>query len=338
VIIKRLGFLILLFPLTLSSCGPRPQDCARPGVFCAGLVTASGSIDTGINEEAWLGLQDAKTKGGIDRIDYIETVDPRDRARNISTFAQDGYGLIITVGDSFSDDTLSAAQEYPKIKFIGVQQSQAIKVPNLAGLVFHEDQSGFRAGALAALITRTDHVAAVCEKRIIDSVRRYCDGFQAGVHYVSSAVLVSLIYREGPPQDLSPDPIWGGTTALQAVQDGADVLFAAGGTTADAALGAAASRGAYVIGSETDPYSRLTDIDPQLVSSAVSEIPSALEELVRMAQAGEFPSGNFFGQTDLAPLRNLEPQITPGILKRLEVIRLGLVAGSIRTEIPFQNP
>ena len=77
--LKRLRFPILLFILIFSSCAPRPTDCARPGVFCVGLVTASGSIDDGINQQAWLGLQDTKGEGLTDRIDYIETVDSRDR-------------------------------------------------------------------------------------------------------------------------------------------------------------------------------------------------------------------------------------------------------------------
>jgi basic membrane protein A and related proteins len=307
-------------------------------VFCAGLITASGTIGTGINEEAWLGLQDAKAGGSVDRIDYIETVDPNDQARNIATLAQDGYDVIITVGDSLSDNTISAAKKYSNIKFIGVEQPQAVAYPNLAGLVFHEDQSAFRSGALAALITRTDQVGAVCEKNSIGPVRRYCDGFQAGVHSISSAVLVNLIYRPGPPQDLSPDPVWGSTTALQLVQNGADVLFAAGGTTADAALEAAASHGAYVIGSETDPYARLTDIRPQLLTSAVNDIGPGVAKLVRVAKSGQFPKGDFFGGTSLAPFHDLQSLITPSVLARLEVIRLGLEGGSIQTEIPYLNP
>ncbi len=75
---------------------------------------ASGSIDEGLNQQAWLGLQDAKAEDLADRIDYIETVDLRDRAANIQTFITDGYEVIITVGSSLTNETISAAQKIPR--------------------------------------------------------------------------------------------------------------------------------------------------------------------------------------------------------------------------------
>ncbi|MGA7194539.1 MAG: BMP family ABC transporter substrate-binding protein, partial [Anaerolineales bacterium] len=154
--LKRLPFLILFFILIFSSCAPRPTDCAQVNVVCVGLVTASDSIDNGINQQAWLGLQDAKAEGLVDRIDYIETVDSRDREANIQVFINDGYDIIITVGSSLTNETIAAAQKNPKIKFIGVEQTQDENLPNLTGLVFHEERSGFLAGVLAASITQTN--------------------------------------------------------------------------------------------------------------------------------------------------------------------------------------
>ena len=82
--------------------------------FALDLVTASDSIDDGINQQAWLGLQDAKAEGLADRIDYIETVDSRDREANIQVFINDGYDVIITVGSSIADETIAAAQKIPR--------------------------------------------------------------------------------------------------------------------------------------------------------------------------------------------------------------------------------
>src|SRR5574341_845833 len=267
--LKRLPILILLFAPLLSACAPRPQDCARADVFCAGLVTASGSVAEGSNQEAWLGLQDAKAEKLADRIDFIETVDPRDRAKNTAALAEDGYDVILTVGLAISEDTTVAAQKYPNTLFIGVEQPQEKRYQNLTGLVFHEEQSGFLAGALAAMVTQTHRVAAVCEAKFVDAMRRYCDGFQAGARYVKPEVHVDVIYREGATEDLFNDPDWGRTTAVQLVDQGADVLFAAGGETADAALKAASDEGAYVIGSE--PNRRRGGIEEIAVPGRASE-------------------------------------------------------------------
>ena len=307
-------------------------------MFCAGLVTASGPIDEGINQEAWLGLQDAKAANLVDRIDYIETVDARDRAQNLSVFAEDGYDVIVTVGGSISDETIATAQSHPNILFIGVEQEQDIKYPNLTGLVFHEEQSGFLAGALAARITQTDRVAALCEAEFIDSMRRYCDGFQAGAKYTNPEVKVDLRYRDGPQEDLFNDPNWGRATATMLVNEGADVFFAAGGATGDAALEAAASQGAYVIGSETDLYARLADIRPRLMTSAINDIRSGVRDLTRTAREGRFPSGEFFGQIGLAPFHDLERQIPSGVQGQLQKIQTGLENSSVHLDVPFKNP
>ncbi len=333
------GGIILLFVLTFSACAPTPQDCVKANVFCAGMVTASGSInDNDINQQAWLGLQDAKAAGLVNRIDYIETVDSRDRAKNIDFFAKNGYDVIITVGASFSEDTIAAAQQYPNLKFIGIEQEQTEKYPSVTGLVFHEDQGGFMAGALAAMITQTNHVGAACEAKFIEAMRRYCDGFQAGVRYINPNIDVLLAYREGSREDLFNDPGWGNAAASQMIGEGADVIFAAGGATADATLETAASDGVYVIGSDTDVYARLTGIHPQLVSSAVNDIRSGVQNLMRLAKTDQLPLGDYFGRTSLAPFHDLDSQISSNISDKLNTIQFGLENSSIQTEIPYISP
>lgn len=318
----------------LSACTPRPQDCARADVFCVGLVTASGTITEGINREAWLGLQDARSDGLADRIDYIQTVDSRDRAKNITVFAEQGYDLIITVGFAMSDATGAAAERYPHSKFAGIEQTQSTKLPNLVDLSFHEDQGGFLAGALAALISQTHRVAAVCEANFVDSVRRYCDGYQAGARYAVSNTIVTVVYRDGPNEDLFNDAQWGSTTALQVISDGADVVFAAGGGTAEAALESAAGQGIPVIGSETDAFADLPDIRPMVVSSAVDDIRSGVLDLIRITRAGQFSPGEFFGQVNLAPFQDWDRQIPENTKQQLANIQRGLINGSIQSGVP----
>ncbi len=259
-----------------------------------GTGYASGSITEGINQQAWLGLEDAQAEGPADRIDYIETVDSRDREANIHVFINDGYDVIITVGSSLTNETIPAAQKNPKIKFISGEQTLDVTLLNLTGLVFHEEQSGFQAGALTTSMTQTNHIAALCEAKFIVAMRRYCDGFKAGAKYRNANVNATVIYRTGPNQNLFNDPDWGNQTALQAVQDGADVIFAAGGNTADAALDAAAEQSAYMIGSDTDEYESLTDIRSRLVSSAVNDVRSGVGDLMRLARTKQLPAGNFF--------------------------------------------
>ncbi len=332
--------LIAFFVLVLAGCAPQPQpqDCSRDEVVCAGLVTDFGGVDTGINHEAWLGLQDAKAAGLVDRIDYIATVDRRDRAANISALADQGYDVIVTSGFSMSQATTAAAGQYKKIKFIGIEQPQDQKLRNLAGLVFHEEQSGFLAGALAALVSQTRSVAAVCDAKFVDSMRRYCDGFAAGARYAQPDVQVSTRYREGPNDRLFNDPQWGAAAAAQDVQNGADVLFAAGGNTARVALEAAASDHILVIGSETDLYGELPGLQAELLSSATNNVRLGVLDLVRQAGAKSFPSGNYFGEVGLAQLHDLDRQIPLGVKQDVERLKIGLQTGAISIDVPYTAP
>lgn len=331
---------ILLLSLVASgaACSPRSQDCITPGVYCVGLVTDFGGVSTGIQHEAWLALQDAKATGLIDRIDRIETIDARDRAANIEAFASSGYDVIVTVGASISSETVAAAQRYPKLLFIGVEQPQKTDIGNLTGLIFHEERSGFLAGVLATIMTRTRRVAAVCEARFLDPVRRYCDGFQAGVVYADPSVSVSVTYRDGSLEKVYQDRAWGETAALDRIQNGADVLFAAGGDTALAALEAAAAKGALVIGAESDLYPQLPAVRAKLLTCSVNYVRHGVLDLLGFARIGQFPGGEYMGRAGLSPFHDLEASISLEARGRMLRLEQALNDGSLQPDIAYDNP
>ena len=100
---------------------------------------------------------------------------------------------------------------------------------------------GFLAGALAARISETRIVGAVCETSGINSVWRYCEGFRAGARYEDKDIKAEVIYRDdGDRESLFIDEAWGHDTAQELIQRGADIIFAAGGATGQGALRAAA--------------------------------------------------------------------------------------------------
>jgi basic membrane protein A len=319
------------------SCAPRPQDCARPQVVCAGLVTEFGPVSTGINREAWLGLQDAKNAGQLSLIDRIETVDTRDRAANIATLADHGYDVVVTVGYSMADLTAEAAKAHPSVYFIGVEQPQVAGAENLVGLVFHEEQSGYLAGVLAGIVSQTGRVAGICESRFIDQMRRYCDGFLSGARSIES-VKAAVAFREGSTSVLFHDSVWGSAAAEEALDQGADVIFAAGGATADAALATSAKAGAMVIGAETDQYDRLPALRPYMLSSAISDIRGGVRYLVGLWIDGSSAAGPYFGDTGLAPFHDLDGHIGTKVRNRVMAAEVGLSQGTVLPDVPYLSP
>lgn len=159
--------------------------CASPDVFCVGLVTDVGEVDDkSFNQSAWEGVQRAEAELGA-TIDFIETQDAKDYANNIGLFANNGYDVIVTVGFALGEATAEAAAQYPNIMFIGVDQFQGETIPNVAGLIFSEDKSGFLAGALAAMLSESGTVAAVLGTDLVPPVVAFKEGYENGARYIN---------------------------------------------------------------------------------------------------------------------------------------------------------
>src|ERR1041385_5073379 len=162
---KRLGCLFLVFLISttfLPACSPSTANCASKDLFCVGLVTDLGKVnDKSFNQACWEGLQQAQKELGA-RIEYIGTTNVKDYAENIVTFGKAGFDVIVTCGFNLGAATLAAAKLYPDIDFIGVDQFQTEAIAGVAGLNFPEDQAGFLVGALAALMSKTHIIGAVC--------------------------------------------------------------------------------------------------------------------------------------------------------------------------------
>src|SRR5512143_478506 len=138
-IMKKLYVLLavlLVAAMILPACAPATPNCKDEKTFCVGLVTDVGKInDKSFNQSAWEGVQKAEKELGA-TVQYIETADAKDYDKNIATFADEGYDVIVTVGFGMGEATDKAATTYPNVKFIGVDQFQAADVPGVVGLNF----------------------------------------------------------------------------------------------------------------------------------------------------------------------------------------------------------
>lgn len=307
-------------------------DCSSDEVFCIGLVTDVGEVDDkSFNQSAWEGAQAAAAAAG-GQADFIETQDAKDYGANIGLFANNGYDVIVTVGFAMGEATAEAAAQHPDIKFIGVDQFQGEPVDNLAGLVFNEDKSGFLAGALAAMLSESGKIAAVLGTDLVPPVVAFKEGYEGGAQFINPDIEYISTYHPGGMDVAFTDPEWGASTTKQAIDQGADVVFGAGGKTGNGALiEAAGNDGVFCIGVDTDQWLTVPEAHSCLVSSAMKLITPGVEELVAAAQAGDFPAGNFYGAAGLAPFHDFEDQISQDIKDKLAEIDAGLQDGSIET-------
>ena len=330
--------IVMIAALVLTACGgsktPTEADCAKADVLCVGLVTDVGEIDDkSFNQSAYEGVKQAGTELGA-LVNYVETKDAKDYGTNIALFAEKKYDVIVTVGFALTDATIQAATTYPDIKFIGVDQFQVpgSELPNLAGLIFSEDKAGFLAGALAAMLTETGTVAAVLGTDLVPPVVAFKVGYEAGALYINPDITLISTFHPGGLDVAFTDPEWGAATAKQAIDNGADVIFGAGGKTGNGALiEVAGNAGLYCIGVDSDQWETVPEAHACLISSAMKLITPGVFDLIKLAQEGNFPSGNYIGAVGLAPFHDFDASVSQEIKDKLAEIDAGLKDGSIST-------
>ncbi len=331
----KLFYFLALVLLGVTACAPAPE-CSREDVFCAALVTDTrGLKDYGVNQNTWVGLEQSKTTGDIDQTAYIESVDARDYEKNIAFFVNAGYDVVVTSGIGLQDATLRSAYLYPASVFIGMNQADEESVPNFIPVTFPEDQMGFFAGALAARLTRTNIVGAVCETSGIAAMWRYCEGFRAGAKYANASLEVIVVYREGGSSEkLFIDEAWGFENAQSLMQRGADVIFAVGGETGVGALRAATEAGIKSIGAERDQGAALEDRGLSVVTSVLGRTSFTVRELMRRLRNGDLADA---GQNPVGYVP-LDSVVQKNLIAELDEILAGLTSERIRTNVPVEKP
>ncbi len=320
---------------------PGVVDCRSADVFCVGMVTdLSGIDDKGFNHYTWQGLLQAESELGA-VIQYAESKKVQDYEKNIARFAADGYDVIVAVGFGQYEAVRAVAAAYPDVLFIAVDQNQVVNgaLPNLVGLLFAEDQAGFLAGALAAMMSETGNVGVVAGPDMVPSVWRFAEGFFEGAQYVDPDSEVWMAYYEGELSRAFVDPDWGYEVALELFDEDVDVLFAAAGLTGVGALRACADEDVYAIGVDIDQYYTVPEAQGVLLTSAIKDLGPSTFELILLAYEGQFPGGsNYAGQVGLAPYHEFEDEIPQEIKDEIDQIEQSLRDGTLQTNVPPTKP
>jgi basic membrane protein A len=110
------------------------------------------------------------------------------------------------------------------------------------------------------------------------------------------------------------------------------VVFGAGGKTGNGALiEVAGNAGLYCIGVDTDQWLTVPEAHPCLVSSAMKLLTPGVFDLIKLANEGNFPTGNYAGPVGLAPFHDFDSKVSQEVKDKLTEIDKGLQDGTIST-------
>ena len=266
--------------LSLAACGGT-ADAGKDKIK-VGMVTDTGGVNDGsFNQSSWAGLQRAEKELGIE-VKYLESKTDSDYAANIETFMDEDCDLIIGVGFMLASAIGEAAAAHPEQKFAIIDDNTNEALPNVACLMFKQEQPSYLVGYVAGLTTETDTVGFVLGMSS-GPMNQFGYGYVAGVLDANPNAKVEMANANA-----FSDPGQGKTLATNMITKGADVLFHAAGGTGLGMIEACKEANVKAIGVDSDQ----SVLAPEnIITSALKRVDTASFEISKAVLEGTYKAG-----------------------------------------------
>lgn len=257
------------------------------------------------------------------------------------------YDIIVTGMYSIAEYVQQTAERYPNQKWVVYDAGIDYSLPyckNITSINIAQNTLGFMAGALAGLMTTQNYDKINSAKAVgfvgggdSTPINDFLIGYIDGVNYVNSSVEVLYSYV-GNWEDATKAK----ELALTQISMGADIVFAVCGAAGFGACEAAAERGVYSFGVDSDYGAILEKSQPKtaesVVTSAVKQFGKAIYDTMYKIYNNNFHFGseNSYG-VESGYLDLLEtPQFKkivqggmPEVYAKYKTILADLMAGNI---------
>ena len=297
-----------------------PAAVAEKTTVKIGMVTDVGGVnDKSFNQTSWEGLQALAAEDDSFEVNYLESKTDADYQTNISTFVEEGYDLIICVGYMLADATREAAEENPDQLFAIIDDS-SIDLPNVACLMFAQEQASYLVGLVAGSVTQTKNVGYV-QGMVSDSMNLFGIGYISGVLEVCPDATIQQYNANN-----FGDSAGGSTAAKNMITNGADVIYHAAGGTGMGVIEACNEEKIWAIGVDTDQSILAPD---HVITSAMKRVDVDSQDISKAVKDGTFEAGIHMydlsnGGVDLAPTRDHIPE---DVLALVEDAKAAIIAG-----------
>ena len=266
---------------------------------------------------------------------------PEASPEDIRAAAHSGAQIVIVGGQELQEPARAIAREFPQVYVIGFGLSGddlPLNMLSLGGPGSREDQAGFVAGMAAGFATENKYVTAISDPNSVEG-RKYRNGFLHGVRYACPRCRVEFIDVAD-----TADAETASTQAEQYVLFGSDVFFAAAGQAGEAALVAAANKGAWVIGSGYyDAYSTIFGNgsipgSDKVLTSVYVDVGAAVDAALKEYKNGQpfygtQPFSVASGAIVLAPIRSPADRLSIPDQADIATALARLADGSLETGI-----
>lgn len=282
--------------LLLTACGsstdsasssPSSAGSKRPSV----VNVVNGPLgDQGFFDDAARGMKKIEAEGSKIQIIQSDANNPAQWKSNLESVSTGKWDIVITGTTQMHDILDQDAPKYPKQHYI--IYDDVVKQPNVASIIYKQNEGSFVAGVLAGLVTtnKDKFPMATGSKTVglvggmdIPVINDFVVGFKKGVESVDPSIQVKVSYVGN-----FTDSNKGFDQAKLMYSQGADVVFQVAGGAGIGVLKAAAAAKRYAIGVDANQNA----IQPGFVlASMLKNIGESLQQAVDDAAAGKLKYG-----------------------------------------------
>ena len=252
---------------------------------------------------------------------------------NLIAAAEDN-DIVIAVGWEFWDALTEYAPQLPDTKFIFIDNGLDGVGDNLMSITYAQNEGSFLVGYSAGKLTQTGKIGAVGGEDS-ETINDFIVGYEAGAKYARKDVEVQVQYA-----GTYDDPAKGKELALALYDAGCDIVFQVASRTGEGVFEAAAERGLYAIGVDSDQKYINPDV---IICSMIKQVNlSIVEAVTAYATEGTWMGGQIWvadmatGLIDVGYGDDtMTQQVSDELKAEVEEIKAQIIAGEIEVPTAF---
>jgi basic membrane protein A len=290
------------------------------------IYDLGGKFDKSFNEAAYNGAEQWKKETGGTYHD-LEIQAEAQREQAVRKFAQAGYSPIVVTGFSFADTLAKVAPDFPNIHF--VQIDSVVDQPNVESVVYKSNDASYLAGVLAAKTSKTGKVGFVGGMDI-PLIHAFFCGYKEGFMATDAQGQVFENYT-GTTAAAWNDPTTAGELAKADFDKGADIVYAAAGSSGTGVITAAKDAGKMSIGVDSNQNYMAPG---SVLTSVLKRVDNTVYDAFKAGDAG-FKAGTQVlgvaeGGVGLAMDDNNKAMVSADAQAAVDAATKGIADGSIK--------
>ncbi|RGY98735.1 BMP family ABC transporter substrate-binding protein [Clostridium sp. AM58-1XD] len=325
-----------------SAAGAVGDKAAGDNAKKMAVICSSGGLgDNGYNDASKRGLDQAAEELGLEYT-IVEPAEVSQGETYLRQFAQEGYGLVVTLEYSHADAVEMVADEFPDVTFVVF--NLIVDKPNVISIMFDIQDASYLAGIIAGELTKPD-VTIIGDRQMkagntvgfisaTDSpgFKVFYEAFYQGAYSVNPDIQIITDFTVGFSDTQNSKAV-----AINQIQSqNADVIFVAAGLAALGVFQGVKECNVLALGATDDMDAKEPGF---IVTSAVKRMDTALYKLADQLLNGELEKGTVVmtleeGGADLTDYSVIAPYITDEakwdeIKQEVEQARKDIISGKI---------